>query len=426
MKRILITLAAVAALVSCGPKELSKPWEKGGFETGKYRNVFAELGYSKKEINDKLESIFQEVFYGPDKVYFEVGDAMAYMSDIKNFDARTEGMSYGMMITVQLDKKEEFDRLWKWSKTYMQHQDGPMKGYFAWSLNPDGTHRAEGPASDGELYFVTSLIFASNRWGNDGEINYLAEAQNILNCAWEKDGTDGVTHFIDKENHLINFTPEGRGVTYTDPSYHIPSFYEVWARWADDGRADFYRECAKASREYLHKSIDPETGLNADYNNFDGSDRVASFGRFRMIPTFRFDSWRVPMNIALDYSWSCADKEWQTNYANTIQNFFYSKGIDTFVDQYNKDGSDVEFVMPAGMGEYQGRALRHSLGLVSTTAAVSLAADHEISKEFVEQFWNSENKPFEDGYFDAYYDGILRLFAFMHLSGNYRVITPAK
>ena len=31
---------------------------------------------------------------------------------------------------------------------------------------------------------------------------------------------------------------------------------------------------------------------------------------------------------------------------------------------------------------------------------------------------------FEDGYFDAYYDGLLRLFAFMHLSGNYRVILP--
>ena len=28
------------------------------------------------------------------------------------------------------------------------------------------------------------------------------------------------------------------------------------------------------------------------------------------------------------------------------------------------------------------------------------------------------------GYFDAYYDGLLRLFAFMHLSGNYQIIFP--
>ncbi|MBO6064601.1 MAG: glycoside hydrolase, partial [Bacteroidales bacterium] len=132
-----------------------KPWTKGGFETHQYRSVFAEMGYPQAEIDAKLESIFQEVFHGPDKVYFEVGDDMAYMSDVKNFDARTEGMSYGMMVSVQLDKKEEFDRLFRWAKKYMQYQDGPMKGYFAWSLAPDGTIRGRGPASDGELYFIT-------------------------------------------------------------------------------------------------------------------------------------------------------------------------------------------------------------------------------------------------------------------------------
>ena len=351
---------------------------------------------------------------------------MGYMSDVKNFDARTEGMSYGMMIAVQLDKKYEFDRLLLWAKKYMQYQDGPMKGYFAWSLSPDGTIRGAGPASDGELYFITSLIFASNRWGNAGDINYLAEAQNILNSSWEKDGSEGIKPFIDKENHLIIFTPDGRGVGYTDPSYHLPAFYEVWARWADDGRADFYRECAKASREYLHKSIDPVTGLNPDTNNFDGSFiENAFFGR-RMKPAFRFDSWRVPMNIALDYSWACADREWQTNYANTIQNFFYSKGIDTFADQYNVDGTEVDFAMPAGQGEFRGTGTRHSVGLVSTLAAATLAADHAIAREFAQRLWDSKNEPYEDGYFDAYYDGILRLFAFMHLSGHYRVIEPAQ
>ena len=65
--------------------------------------------------------------------------------------------------SCQLDK-EIFDRLWFWSKHYMQHQDGPMQGYFRWSCQTDGTPNSQGPASDGELYYITALIFASNRW----------------------------------------------------------------------------------------------------------------------------------------------------------------------------------------------------------------------------------------------------------------------
>lgn len=421
MKSIVIAVIMLLATLSL-PLQAAKPlkpWNKGAFETQKYRNVFVEMGYKSEAVDAKLDEIFNSLFYGPNKIYFEVGDSMAYISDIKNHDVRTEGMSYGLMIAVQLDKKEIFDRLWRWGKKYMQHQEGPMKGYFAWSLKTDGTRNSQGPASDGELYYVTALIFASNRWGNDTGINYLAEAQNILNCSEEKNGEKGVLPLIDREHQLITFVPVGFGARFTDPSYHLPAFYEVWARWAEDGRADYWRECAVKSREYLHKSIHPVTGLNPDYNNYDGT--LLNSGRI-IGDAFRFDSWRVPMNIALDYSWSNVDKKWQQNYANTIQKFLYSKGLTTFVDQFNVDGTDVKEILPAG----EHKALRHSLGLVATSAAVSLAAKNSISREFVDQLWNAKHEPYEDGYFDAYYDGLLRLFAFMHLSGNYQIIFPKK
>ena len=41
---------------------------------------------------------------------------MGYIEDIANNDVRTEGMSYGMMIAVQMNRKEVFDSLWKWAK----------------------------------------------------------------------------------------------------------------------------------------------------------------------------------------------------------------------------------------------------------------------------------------------------------------------
>jgi len=409
-----------------------KPLEtltRGGMETGVYRNVLAEVGYSQADIDKKLQDTFDEVIKN---CYSEVGKDMAYISDVKNNDVRTEGMSYGLMIAVQWDKKEMFDRLWRWSKKYMQIQEGPMEGYFRWSCKTSGEANAQGPASDGELYFITSLLFASNLWGNDTGINYLAEAQHILECVKTKEVEMPVRHWgqrpqpgekpemrkvkmglMDPETDLISFVP---GMPFTDPSYHIPAFYEVWARYAEDGRASYWRECARKSRAYLHKSIHPVTGLNPDNNNYDGS--LIQAGHM-MGDCFRYDSWRVPMNIALDYSWSCSDRYWQQTYGNKIQDFFYSQGIDDYVDQYNVDGTRPEKILKAG--NYPEK-LRHGVGLVATTAAASLLCTHDKSYDFIDRLWNQKHVPDADGYFDGYYDSILRLFALMHLSGRYRMI----
>lgn len=442
MKTLLIATLWLTLSMTCSAQG---PWKEGAFKTGRYRNLLVEMGYKPEDVDAKVREVFHDVFYGPDKVYFEVGDSLAYISDIKNHDVRTEGMSYGMMIAVQFDKKDIFDRLWRWSKRYMQHKNGNREGYFAWSCKTDGTRNAQGAASDGELYYITALLFASNRWGNQTGIDYKAEAQHILSSIQPREyqveqpgpwGGDrrGTMYLIDPATKLITFTPDGFGQRFTDPSYHIPAFYEVWAKWADDGRSDYWKECAEKSREFLHKAINEKTGLNADNCQYDGSEM--QMPRFPGRPqqqqattprrfgnnNFRYDSWRVPMNMALDYEWSCADREWQQKYGETIQKFFYSQGIDSYVDQYRVDGTLPEGDEILQAGGF--RKLRHSVGLAATLATASVMCSHDISKEFVNALWNARHEPAEDGYFDAYYEGLLRLFAFMHLSGNYRIITP--
>ena len=397
----LLLLTGVSAMASPltgqvpeSEKALNAPWTKGAFETRQYRNVFAEMGYTQEEIDKRVQTVFNGIFSPKNKVYVEPDDSTAYICDIVHNDVRSEGMSYGMMIAVQFDRKDVFDRLWRWSKTYMQHKEGPSEGYFAWCCRTDGSHIDGGSASDGELYFITSLIFASNRWGNETGINYLADAR----------------HLIHKEHKLITFVPNDFGYAFTDPSYHLPAFYEVWARWADDGRSDYWNECAERSRQYLHKAVHPVTGLTPDYSNYDGS---LMHKGWMIGDAFRFDSWRVPMNIALDYSWSCADREWQQEYANKIQDFLYSEGIDTFVNQYNVDGTMLPDSLQMGKPS-------HAPGLVATAAAASLVCTHEKGREFVQRLWDSRPTPG----FNYYYDGLLRLFAFMHLSGKYQVIFP--
>ncbi|MDM7926628.1 MAG: glycosyl hydrolase family 8 [bacterium] len=395
-----------------------KPWEKGAWETGRYRNVFLEAGYAQEAIDAKVAKAWHDVFEGPNRVYFEVGDSMAYVSDLKNKDARTEGLSYGLMAAVQLDKKDVFDRLWRWTKKYMQHQGGPRDAYFAWSVNPEtGKHNSEGSASDGELYFITSLLFASNRWGNQSGIDYYGEARRILDAMWSKDSTTGVTNLLNAERKQITFVPDKRGYRFTDPSYHLPAFFEIWAEYAKDGHERFYRDCADTARAFLRRACRSKTGLNADITDFNGEPLKRGF----FPAAFRFDSWRVPMNIAMDYSWFAKDAEWQRDYSRRFQNFLHCRGMDTFEDQFNLDGTLPEWILPAGGF----RTLRHSLGLVSTSAAASLMSDRAKGWKFVDAVWNAKLEPYGDGYFDPYYDGLLYLFSLMHLSGKYRIITPA-
>ena len=415
--RIPLLLLGFALLPAPGICQNKKNAAIANVEAPHYQNLFKDAGYKQSDIDKKLSKAYYDVFEGPTKVYFEEGDSLGYVSDVKNDDARTEGMSYGMMVAVQLDKKDVFDRLWRWSVKYMQHKDGPREGYFAWSVNPKTKKQnSPGSASDGELYYVTSLLFASNKWGNTTGINYYKEARRILDAMWKKDGTGNIYNIINTEHKQISFVPEGGGYNWTDPSYHVPAFFEIWTLYAKDGHEQFYKECADVSRNFLHKACHPVTGLTADYTEFTGEPHSTPW----MPAAFRYDSWRVPMNIAMDYTWYGKDKKWQEEYAKKFQKFLRSKGLETYVDQYNPDGTTPDFILQAGPV----KKLRHSIGLVATAATTSMINKDKGNLDFVHAVWNAKLEPYDDGYFDPYYDGLMYLFSLMHLSGKYKIISP--
>ena len=374
------------------------PASVGAVSTGKYRNLFKELGYSDAEIDKKVESAWQKFFYGTDeeRIYYPVGDDMAYIYTADTDDVRSEGMSYGMMICVQMDKQEEFNRLWKWAKTYMQHTSGEFKGYFAWQMNTNGTKKDNTPAADGEEYFATSLLFASARWGNgEGIYNYNKEAQEILTTMLHQaDDGQGVNMF-DKTHKMPVFCPIGNAATYSDPSYHLPAFYEVWAREAEQDN-DFWSEAAEASRQHFKDATNEKTGLGPDYSEYTGAAKNdGNHG------DFRFDAWRIAANIACDYAWWAQDS-WATTHANRIQSFFYDQGVDSYGNQWSLDGKNL--------------SPDHSPGLVAMNATASLASSDKKSWSFLEDFWNIS--PTTGKY--RYYDGCLYMMGLLHCSGKFR------
>ncbi len=379
-----------------------------------YRNVFAEIGKSEAEIEAKLKNAVHDFFYGEDRVYFTSGDDMGYMEDTGNHDARTEGMSYGMMMCVQMNMKEEFDRLWKWTKTYMYMNEGWNEGYFAWSCQTNGTKNANGPAPDGEEFFAMALFFASHRWGDgEGVFNYSHEAKEILRACIHKgeNGREGHPMW-NKENKQILFVP---GVDYTDPSYHLPHFYELFAQWAYEEDRPFWAEAAKASREYLVKACHPVSGMNSEYAEFDGSpmNRPIPWTKDRH-NWFFSDSYRTVANIGLDYEW-CGQDLGQIVHAKNLQHTLGVVNKENPYVIYEVDGTRIE--QPA----------LHPVGLMATTAQGALAVpgpiclDSEdpvkaLAAEWVERLWN---EPLRKGD-RRYYDNCLYIFALLALSGNYR------
>ena len=392
----------------------------GAYATGHYRNVFVELGHPEREVSAKIEAAYQQLFHGDpltEAVYFQVGKnangPLAYVTDWANHDARTEGMSYGMMISVQLNHKPEFDALWNWAKTYMYISDPnhPSYGYFSWSCKTDGTPNEETAAPDGEEYFVMALYFASARWGDGAGIyNYKAEADALLTTMRHRAVMTGMTRFgprtvgneVDEKYKMIRFVPGVDRGDFTDPSYHLPAFYELWARWGPVEDRQFWAEAAEASRQLFPKAANPETGLAPDYSNFEGTPKTT---RFTQSSIFGYDSWRTASNWSVDWSWWGKAPE-ERVLSDRIQAFFASPGLDSYGDQYSLDGKKI--------------ASRHSTGLVATNAVASLAATNPRAKEFVQTLWKTPVPSGEQRYFD----GMLYLMSMMHLSGEFRIWAP--
>jgi oligosaccharide reducing-end xylanase len=383
---------------------------KGAYFTGDYPNLFVELlGKSQAEVQTKIDAAWNQLFQGNDstqRVFYPAGPDMGYIEDVLHRDVRSEGQSYGMMIAVQMDKKAEFDRLWKWAKTFMQHQQGQRKGYFAWQVNPNGTVIDPNSASDGEEWFATALFLASARWGDGtGIFDYRAEAQAILDAMLSKtessDNDTTVTNLFNKTEKQVVFVPVGNADDFTDPSYHLPHFYELWARRADKNNA-FWRDAASTSRRFLKKAVNPKTGLAPDYAHFDGTPADFWNGGHG---DFRFDAWRVAANVAMDHVWFGRDN-WEIEQNNRWLEFFASEGLDAYVNQYKLDGERLS----------SGR----SSGLIAINAAACLASTHPKRKEFVQALWNM---PVPDGMF-RYYDGMLYMLALLQVSGNFKIYQP--
>ena len=372
----------------------------GAYYTGNYESPFKTyLGKTDAEIKEKMDAMWEHYFKGDNnsKVFFDKGNE-GYIKDINNNDIRSEGMSYGMMIAVQTGHKEEFDKLWNWAKAHMWHKGGDWDGYFAWQRREDGTGD-DNCAPDGEMYFMMSLLFAANRWDDD---QYRKDALYIMDKMWNNPSHK----LFNQGNYIIVFQPLGNGNDFSDPSYDLPAYLELFSRWAEKD-TDKWKKAVTAARDHLYKSSNTSSGLFADYSSFNGQPQSYSYNSNST--KYMYDAMRCAMNFGMDYYLFGADSTREIEMANRIINFFEKDGYQHA--RFNWDGSNPQ-------EQYtQGEA---GANAVAAIALRSTADSEEKIKKNLQNAWDTK---FMTGQY-RYYDGLVHYLAMLHLSGNFKIWKP--
>ncbi len=371
----------------------------GAYYTGDYTSPFATvLGKSEEDIQKKLDQLWEHYFKGNNKVYYDKGSE-SYILDTGNNDVRSEGMSYGMMICVQTDHKEEFDKLWAFAKNHMWHKSGQWDGYFAWQCGTDGSQKDQNCAPDGEMYFMTALLFAANRW-NDSK--YMDDAQYILKNMW-KGGTGSL---FNESQKVVTFQPYNCS-DFSDPSYDLPAFVDLFSRWSTTNQ-DKWSQAATATRNHLYKSSNTKSGLFSDYNNFDGTPKSVSYNSNSH--RYMYDAMRCAMNFGMDYYLFGADAERQEEMAKRIIDFFEK-------DNYQHARFDWDGSNPSES---------YTLGETGANAVACYCLMNNPSYE--KQVKTNLNKAWSAGLATGqyrYYDGLVHYLAMLHLCGSFKIWKPA-
>jgi oligosaccharide reducing-end xylanase len=218
----------------------------------------------------------------------------------------------------------------------------------------------------------------------------------------EDPGRGEYSSMFDRTQKQIVFVPEGPGAHFTDPSYHLPFFYELWARWASapEDRA-FCAQAAEKSRELVKRAANPQTGLMPDYCDFDGMPHVRHGHE-----DFRYDAWRTLAYPAIDHAWFKPDP-WTVERDNRVLHFLASQGPQC-PDLFKLDGTPIStnFNTP---------------GLIAMAATAGLAADPDVARPFVQELWDA---PIPSGHF-RYYNGLLYMLGLLETGGRFKIYFPA-
>ena len=189
----------------------------------------------------------------------------------------SEGIAYGMLLSVYAGDKALFDGLWAYYKNFRNGN-----GVMHWKIDGCNSVNQSNGATDAEFDAAMALIVADVQWPSGG---YKAEANDLIGKirSYEMKGNGHVKPgdaWDDKKN----------------PSYYAPAYYREFAK-VNTANASFWNTTAiTASNDLLGANRHATTGLVSDWANENGTVNGGN--------TYGYESVRNPWRMATDVLWN--------------------------------------------------------------------------------------------------------------------------
>ena len=138
---------------------------------------------SQEQLDDNVRSFYKK--WKKRYLHDDAGTGQYYIwaeGTVDNNECVSEGQGYGMIIVILMagydpDAQKIYDGLYQYYKAHPSKRNTHL---MAWAQTKtfkdvDGTS-----ATDGDMDIAYSLLLADVQWGSNGSINYLTEAQAVI------------------------------------------------------------------------------------------------------------------------------------------------------------------------------------------------------------------------------------------------------
>jgi endoglucanase len=218
-------------------------------------------------------------------------------------DSVSEGQAYAMLRAVWMRDKDTFDRCYRWAEDNLSRRLKTGDSLLAWHWK-DGTIADWMPASDADVDYALSLIFADSLWRGQapkGTEDYGVKARKVLG------------DILRLETYLT-----GKGRVYlspwiiadktaerfpVNPSYYSPAHFRVFYRFTEDRRWLELVDTTYYLLGQLSGSLNGQAGkgLVPDWCSVDRGDLFYPLEGKN--DGFGWEAVRIPLRVAMDYRW---------------------------------------------------------------------------------------------------------------------------